>query len=140
MKKQNGVTLIALVITIIVLLILAGVSIAMLTGDNGVLSQARNSGEETLAGEAKEAASLRYNELSSAYYEAKYVTNTLTEEDQTLAEYVVANFGSDDPYYEYAPKTGFGVITLQDKYADTDKKYGRVSGDGITWSATEPQS
>ena len=33
-KEQKGVTLIALVITIIVLLILAGVSIAMLTGDN----------------------------------------------------------------------------------------------------------
>lgn len=33
-KKQEGITLIALVITIIVLLILAGVSIAMLTGEN----------------------------------------------------------------------------------------------------------
>ena len=34
LKKQKGITLIALVITIIVLLILAGVSIAMLTGEN----------------------------------------------------------------------------------------------------------
>ncbi len=33
-KKQNGITLIALVITIIVLLILAGVGIAMLSGEN----------------------------------------------------------------------------------------------------------
>ena len=33
-NKQQGITLIALVITIIVLLILAGVSIAMLTGNN----------------------------------------------------------------------------------------------------------
>lgn len=40
MRKQNGITLIALVITIIVLLILAGVSIAMLTGENGILSNA----------------------------------------------------------------------------------------------------
>ena len=40
MKNQKGITLIALVITIIVLLILAGVSIAMLTGDNGILTQA----------------------------------------------------------------------------------------------------
>lgn len=44
MKKNNqGITLIALVITIIVLLILAGVSIAMLTGQNGILTQAQNS-------------------------------------------------------------------------------------------------
>ena len=37
-NKQNGITLIALVITIIVLLILAGVSIMTLTGDNGLLA------------------------------------------------------------------------------------------------------
>lgn len=39
-KSNNGITLIALVVTIIVLLILAGVSIAMLTGRNGILSRA----------------------------------------------------------------------------------------------------
>ncbi len=39
-KNSNGITLIALVITIIVLLILAGVSIAFLTGNNGILTQA----------------------------------------------------------------------------------------------------
>ena len=39
-KRNNGITLIALVITIVVLLILAGVSIAMLTGSNGILTQA----------------------------------------------------------------------------------------------------
>ena len=42
-KKERGITLIALVITIIVLLILAGVSIAMLTGQNGILTQANKS-------------------------------------------------------------------------------------------------
>ena len=40
MKKENGITLIALVITIIVLLILAGVTVATLTGDNGILTKA----------------------------------------------------------------------------------------------------
>ena len=43
MKNNKGITLIALVITIIVLLILAGVSIAMLTGENGILTQANES-------------------------------------------------------------------------------------------------
>ena len=42
LKERNGITLIALVITIIVLLILAGVSIAMLTGQNGILTQAQS--------------------------------------------------------------------------------------------------
>ena len=41
-KGKNGITLIALVITIIVLLILAGVTIATLTGDNGILTKAQN--------------------------------------------------------------------------------------------------
>ena len=41
-EAQKGITLIALVITIIVLLILAGVSIAMLTGQKGILTQAQN--------------------------------------------------------------------------------------------------
>ena len=45
-NKTSGITLIALVVTIIVLLILAGISIQMLTGDNGIL---------TRAGQAKEA-------------------------------------------------------------------------------------
>lgn len=44
---NNGITLIALVITIIVLLILAGVSIAMLTGDNSIIAMANKSKEET---------------------------------------------------------------------------------------------
>ena len=39
-KQKKGITLIALVITIIVLLILAGISISMLSGDNGILRKA----------------------------------------------------------------------------------------------------
>lgn len=56
MKEQmnKGITLIALVITIIVLLILAGVSIATLTGDNGILNNANKASEETKKANAKE--------------------------------------------------------------------------------------
>ena len=53
-EAQKGITLIALVITIIVLLILAGVSIAMLTGQNGILTQANNAKNETELASAKE--------------------------------------------------------------------------------------
>ncbi len=55
MKKRNkGITLIALVITIIVLLILAGITITTLTGDNGILSKANNASEETKKKEYEE--------------------------------------------------------------------------------------
>ena len=53
-KNENAITLIALVITIIVLLILAGVSISMLTGDNGILTQAKEAKEKTEEAKRKE--------------------------------------------------------------------------------------
>lgn len=54
MRTNKGITLIALVITIIVLLILAGVSIATLTGKSGILVQAQKAKEETRKQAAKE--------------------------------------------------------------------------------------
>ena len=57
-KTSNGITLIALVITIIILLILAGVTIATLTGDNGILTQAGNAKEATQKAEAQEEVNL----------------------------------------------------------------------------------
>ena len=46
-KKNLGITLIALVVTIVVLLILAGISISMLTGQNGILNRATEAKEKT---------------------------------------------------------------------------------------------
>ena len=53
-KKEKGITLIALVITIIVLLILAGVVIATITGDNGLLQKATDAKIETIEAEGLE--------------------------------------------------------------------------------------
>ena len=54
LRINRGITLIALVITIIVLLILAGVSISMLTGQNGILTQAQKAKNSTEQSSAKE--------------------------------------------------------------------------------------
>ena len=93
-KKENGITLIALVITIIVLLILAGVSIAMLTGQNGILTQANNAKVEQSHGAVKEGISLAYNEyqieINTASNEKIASTKTVTikgEEEKALASY-----------------------------------------------------
>ena len=53
-KQAKGITLIALVITIIVLLILAGVTISMLTGENGILKQATSAKDKTDKSEFEE--------------------------------------------------------------------------------------
>ena len=63
-KSTKGITLIALVVTIIILLILAGVSIAMLTGNNGILSQAGRAKDRTREEGAREKIQL---EVMGAY-------------------------------------------------------------------------
>ena len=61
--KNKGITLIALVITIIVLLILAGISISMLSGDNNILQRAGASKNSTEIAQEKENITLAYNSL-----------------------------------------------------------------------------
>ena len=63
MRNQKGITLIALVITIIVLLILAGVSIAMLTGSNGVLTRANDAKNDTAEAEVVERINMELNAI-----------------------------------------------------------------------------
>lgn len=53
-KKQQGITLVALVITIIVLLILAGITIGTLSGDNGILNNTGKAKEDTEISNEKE--------------------------------------------------------------------------------------
>ena len=95
MKEQKGITLIALVITIIVLLILAGVSIAMLTGDNGILTQANNSKSESTKAEMVEKANM---ELNAAYSKILAGEKLTTATDKADAE---TNIGTSlDNYYD----------------------------------------
>ncbi len=74
MKDQKGITLIALVITIIVLLILAGVSIAMLTGDNGILTKAGTASQKSIAGEVEEAIKLGVADIVANQKDPTYNT------------------------------------------------------------------
>ena len=78
-RANKGITLIALVITIIVLLILAGVSIAMLTGENGVLTKATEAKEQTEISQEKE-------EIAMAYAAAKANKVEQVANDVTASE------------------------------------------------------
>ena len=75
-KKQTGITLIALVITIIVLLILAGVSIAMLTGNNGILTQAKLAKENTQTAKEQEEKGL---DKINSYINEKTIKDNYTD-------------------------------------------------------------
>ena len=80
-KSTKGITLIALVVTIIILLLLAGISIAMLTGNNGVLTQGQRAKEETrIAG---------VEEVVKLYKQGKYIdstTGSVTENADEMLE------------------------------------------------------
>lgn len=62
LEKSRGITLIALVITIIVLLILAGISISMLSGENGLLKRVAEAKEKTDEATNQEDLALKYME------------------------------------------------------------------------------
>ena len=82
LKGTRGITLIALVVTIVVLLILAAVSISMLGGENGIITQAQNAKLETRAGEVEE----RVNLWKSEKISSKYTNATVKTEDELLEE------------------------------------------------------
>ena len=80
--KEKGITLIALVITIIVLLILATVSVVTLTGENGIISKARQAKELTEQANIKEQIQMAiigsYGQYGGLDYEAlKYNLNKI---------------------------------------------------------------
>ena len=68
LRRNKGITLIALVVTIIVLLILAGISIAMLTGQNGILNRAAEAKEKTRVAQEDESQKLKgYEDIMAQY-------------------------------------------------------------------------
>ena len=71
-NNQKGITLIALVITIIILLILAGVTIATLTGDSGILTQANNAKDKTEESKENELRKLTQAEAATYLEEHEY--------------------------------------------------------------------
>jgi len=77
MRNQKGITLVALVITIIVLLILAGVSISLVVGQNGVLNQASNAVVTNKAASVKEKVSTALASAETTYY-TKWAQDTST--------------------------------------------------------------
>ena len=97
-KTNNGITLIALVITIIVLLILAAVSIATLTGENGILTRANDSKKQTEIASVKEQA-----QLDIANWIAERLENGEgTTLDDAIIKNIIetANASNTDKYYK----------------------------------------
>ena len=96
-NQEKGITLIALVVTIIVLMILAAVGIATLTGDNGILTRAQEAKDITKKVEIEE--QLRLAQLSAKIKKeggditiGEYLQES-TEEKVDLAEGDTSKYG-----------------------------------------------
>lgn len=74
-KEQKGITLVALVITIIVLLILAGVSISLVVGNNGVLTRASDAVNKNTVANVREKVTMAFASAEMAY-QTEWAGNT----------------------------------------------------------------
>ena len=134
-KKENfkGITLIALVITIIVLLILAGVSISMLTGDNGILSQATNAKEQT-----EKASELEGIQLAVLGSETKN-NGYLDILDETTFKKELEKHFENEKLDVHSNGDGSFIITINDRkyYVNDDKTV--IDNDNIIEIGTKEQ-
>ena len=137
-NNQKGITLVVLVITIIVLLILAGVTIAALSGQNGILTNASNAQVENAIGNAKDQINLAANEGIQAYYNAKYLNENDTVagpvSGTTTAGEVVKNYVKEKTVGD--GKVEGATVTVSDSSASVTEIPG-VTGYKITITTTD---
>lgn len=153
MKNIKGITLIALVITIIVLLILAGVSLSLVLGENGILNQATNSVTKHNKATTQEEVALAYSSAESAYWDAwskntnidknTFIKQHITDylENATVSEgengnYVVT-YGTED--FNITPDGGISEVQAvkgnASEIASTDN-IGKAVNYGVTYTGT----
>ena len=116
--RNKGITLIALVITIIVLLILAGVSIAMLTGENGILKQAQRAKNETEQAQMEE-------------------ENILGEYENYLSQYTNGGYVESKGVNAPVLKDGMKLVTYNEETKNWDTNNSSSAYDYVAGEGTE---
>ena len=127
MRNNKGITMITLIVTIIILLILAGVTIAFLTGENGILNKASTAAETTKKANAKE----------------RLKVELMAIQTEELADGKEANLSSLDTNKEQLSKKGIEIaesgtprdVTL-DGYTFKVKNDLTIEGDGTATGGT----
>ena len=131
-NKQNGITLIALVITIIVLLILAGVSIMTLAGDNGLLTRTTTAKQKTEEAGVQEELQTAIEALKVDYYSSgatgtigAYISDHESDLQSAVGDSTLEVDGSKVTYKGY----DFTV----------DETTGKITGKETSTAATKPE-
>ena len=148
-SKNKGITLIALVVTIIVLLILAGISIQMLTGQNGILLQGSKAKKESTIGSEKEEISLVYSTLkaekikdgsddliTSEEFDEELKNNNINAKTSGK-NFLTIKFNDSNNVYIINQE---GKITKDETKKVEDTTPGEISGDGTDANPYKIQS
>ena len=144
-EKNAGITLIALVVTIIVILILAGISISMLIGQNGILNKAVEAREKTEKANRDEQRKLAQAEALMSTGKTTYKGVTLPEGfaptkivgEDSIDDGLVITDGYGNEYVwvevpkttEVYPTAGLGITNF------TDEEYEKIENDLHTYTS-----
>ena len=127
MKNSKGITLIALIITIIVMLILAGVSISMVVGENGIIIRAQNAIREY------QIAGIKERLVTDLNYRYKNIVGR-TMEEQTMRAIAELSLDYDIPlekfsvhYKEYSDPTKSVEIILLRNDMDIEEEKNKLT-------------
>ena len=123
LNNKKGITLIALVVTVVVLIILAGVSINAVLGDNGIIKKANQAASVTKEAEVKEA----INRTILEFY--------LTNDYETLEDFLKAK--AEDGSIDSVTKNADGTLTVKKgNYSVTVENKTNSSGGGGSGGST----
>ena len=121
-KSKNGITLIALIVTIIVLLILAGISIAMITGENGIATKATTAKQKQSSAEEKEKVELASN--------AAGIDGLGEIKETALTKEMNKEFGENEWEYTETPSDSKNYFIV--KIKKTGKAYSIIKSGTVT--------
>ena len=131
MKNNNGVTMVSLVITIIILFILAGIGLQNSVGDNGILTESESIIDETNKLAIKKNTELLIRKYCEEYYDKKYKTEDF--EYETEAKFVISNINENDleEYIIKKDETNNRISVYSKNDLENIIVSGKISDDGI---------
>ena len=132
-EKRKGITLVALVITIIVLLILAGITISLTIGQNGIITRAQEAGKNYLNAQDQELAGLNnfdktVENIIEDIKNNSAPANTLPTQITTQKTIVV-----DDKGNTVVVPEGFKVVTSEGTTVDKGIVIEDANGNQFVW-------
>jgi len=126
-KRKNGITLVALVVTIVVLLILAGVSINLVLGNNGIIAKAKEARDKSA--QASQNDLIAMNELAQALEGSLSGNNggSSSGEDEPTAKTLVEAYDAEElkigDYVNYKPIAGKSYTSITNENGWADQTY-----------------